>query len=267
VANTKAIYWMRKVRLTTGQKCVLLLLASYCDSNSSVSCFPSLKTLAEESGLSRQGLLNILNQLKALNLIQVEQNKKRSGAYSSNTYHLIYDPKPVDKSGGDVNSLDYPMSTHLTRVVNSLDQGSQLSRPPYIYLNILLNILSKYMLSKKNLNDQDLIKQGLWLLDQFNLICRKHFPADPTYVEPIFTLLAQDETTQNILAVILQHNEDHPEMQSNMSLTAQQHFFHQRVFHPVRYRETLPKVSELNHHRAQELFQTYLDLNLETAVM
>lgn len=72
----------------------------------------SLTMIQQLTGLSRQGVINSSNALQRLDLIE------KSTARRLTLWRV------------KVNSVDQQWSTQLTSIVNSVDQHSQLSRPP-----------------------------------------------------------------------------------------------------------------------------------------
>lgn len=67
---------------------VYLILNEY--SNSNGNCYPSLKTLAQDSGLSKRTVQRAINDLVNAGFITKEQRTRSNGALSSCLYHLPF---------------------------------------------------------------------------------------------------------------------------------------------------------------------------------
>ena len=84
-----------KVKLPAPKKCLLMMLANYA--NESGCCYPSVNTLAEDSGLSRRSVQNYLQEFAELGLIEVRRRKTDIGSSSSNLYALTLHHAPKVK--------------------------------------------------------------------------------------------------------------------------------------------------------------------------
>lgn len=119
--------WLTKTA-THSQKLVLLALAD--NANDHGHCWPSVTTLAEKCGMSRQGVLNQIEALEDAGLLKTERNHGRS-----NRYILVMQPvNHVDQSTPltslpgrlpPVYAVDYHQSTPLTRPVYAVDSNHQ----------------------------------------------------------------------------------------------------------------------------------------------
>lgn len=67
---------------------VYLVLNEYADKNG--YCFPSLKTIAQGTGLSKSTVKRAIQDLTAAGFIQREQRYRENGALSSCMYHLLF---------------------------------------------------------------------------------------------------------------------------------------------------------------------------------
>jgi DNA-binding MarR family transcriptional regulator len=85
------------------------------------SCFPSLKTIADDSGISRRGVVLALDQLKGAGLISITERKSANGQ-SSNIYTILATGYSV--AGGSAQSA--PGVVH--RVHSPSAQSAPLTR-------------------------------------------------------------------------------------------------------------------------------------------
>jgi len=77
----EAIRWAFAQTIPGPEKLVLLVLANHA--NDERTCFPAMKTIAEETGTSRCNVLRIIPKLEARDLISVE---KRITHYGKSTH-------------------------------------------------------------------------------------------------------------------------------------------------------------------------------------
>ena len=113
----------------------------------SAACFPSINTLAEESGISRRGVQRALSHLEGLGAINIEQRQNRSSLYYLNygkcvtgdapTATPVTPPKKAKakKSGGlpskRGDTHDAPDATLVTRVTPMTPGGDTHDAPLY----------------------------------------------------------------------------------------------------------------------------------------
>ena len=102
----QAMAWAIKQPLPTYEKFVLLALANY--TNQDNQCWPSIETLANDTGLSRTSVKTALKKLEATCVLTVEKRVKKR-VYSTNIYTISmievgrnttggrspHDPKPI----------------------------------------------------------------------------------------------------------------------------------------------------------------------------
>jgi hypothetical protein len=82
--------WAVKQELPAMQKIVLLMMANR-SSPETGACFPSVKTLAKECGMSIRAATNQITLLKAAGLIEVENQFRKDGGQTSNSYILKFE--------------------------------------------------------------------------------------------------------------------------------------------------------------------------------
>ena len=87
----KAIY---ALKTTPSIKSVALALYSHCMDNKNY-CWPSVKTLATQSGLSTRTIHRSIKQLEKLGLITRERRTRDDGSYTSNLYLFTLDSLEV----------------------------------------------------------------------------------------------------------------------------------------------------------------------------
>jgi hypothetical protein len=127
------------VKLTSAQRLVLRALADYA--NADFECHPGRRALASSSGLSVRQVIRILRQLRAVKLIDFEDNKGGSRC-DTNHYRLLFArvttgdnlslPRVTDSSStgdkssetGDKSSRDYALTGDIAVTPESLDLKS-----------------------------------------------------------------------------------------------------------------------------------------------
>jgi hypothetical protein len=119
-----------KMAKASSLKLVLLAIADHANDEGE-SAYPGLTRLERKTGLSRQGIVDVLSALKYNDLINVSEDPSRLGT-NNYSIHLwcfpwIKDPERLELV---VKPLD--QSSHLTRVVKPLDQGSQATLPEVV---------------------------------------------------------------------------------------------------------------------------------------
>lgn len=86
--------WLRDPSLTSHDKLVLTILASYADANG--YCWPSVATLAADAAVSERQVQYSLKALREAGALQVVPRTKPDGSGTSNGYWLL----GYDKEGG-----------------------------------------------------------------------------------------------------------------------------------------------------------------------
>lgn len=73
-----------------GSSCTVVYL-SLCrhSDNQTQTCFPSMKLIAEENGISRDTVMRAVKKLEEWNIIKVEKSKKEDGTQANNQYTLL----------------------------------------------------------------------------------------------------------------------------------------------------------------------------------
>lgn len=125
--GSTALQYARPVRcypngekLKPSEKLVLMLLADHCNETDG-QINPSLSTLVEETGLTRQGVINALATLQKHGIVEAEHRQREGKAVAAvNLYRLPLMTKVV-------KSVDYPKEETEVEVVKSLDYGSQVT--------------------------------------------------------------------------------------------------------------------------------------------
>lgn len=104
--------------LKSTDKFVLIALADHA--NDDGECYPSLANIQKKVGLSKQGLLNIINRLIELKVLSKETRDRDNGSHTSNLYKIT-----VENMEGVVNDVDKGGQRGGQGVVNEVDKGSQ----------------------------------------------------------------------------------------------------------------------------------------------
>lgn len=84
--------------LGTHEKLLFIVLKKFA--NSKNQCFPSLKKLADVTGMSKRKVQDTLKELEEKNIIVIEGRNRTDGGYSSNLYTL-YDFKELWNAGSN----------------------------------------------------------------------------------------------------------------------------------------------------------------------
>lgn len=82
-------------------KLVLLVLSCHM-TDVGDSCFPSMRTIARETGLSRRAVITHIKKARAAGWLRVQKRKSRNGEHFANNY-LVAVPAPI--AGGEPQSL------------------------------------------------------------------------------------------------------------------------------------------------------------------
>ena len=110
---------MRVKGLTTSEKLTLLMLANYADER--LTCFPSQRTLSEDTGLSDKWLRQVLSSLESRGIIARQERRRDDGSRSSDLIRLVgFSGVEESSGGGELTSGG---------VGNSLPEGGELTSP------------------------------------------------------------------------------------------------------------------------------------------
>ena len=82
----QAMAWAIRQKLPTKEKFTLLMLANYA-SNEKGDCYPSINTLADETGMSRDSIIRALRSLESSGLIKIRK-RMQDGVNLPNFYTL-----------------------------------------------------------------------------------------------------------------------------------------------------------------------------------
>lgn len=84
--------WLRDPALTSSEKLVLAVLASYADEQG--YCWPAIRTVARDSGLSERQVQYSLKRLKEIGALEIARRTDAEGASTSNGFWMLgYDRK------------------------------------------------------------------------------------------------------------------------------------------------------------------------------
>ena len=84
--------------LTVDEKMIFIILKKFADSNN--QCFPSLKKLADITGVSKRKIQDVIKSLEKKHVLSIESRIKSDGGRSSNLYTL-YDIKEIWNNGNN----------------------------------------------------------------------------------------------------------------------------------------------------------------------
>lgn len=87
--------------VSASEKLLLLALANYADPN--MRCFPSHRTLSDDTGLSERTILSILKSLEAQKLVSRQERRRPDGSRSTDLITLHFAGEVI-KGGGEIVS-------------------------------------------------------------------------------------------------------------------------------------------------------------------
>jgi len=82
----QCMVWAIEQKLPTYEKFVLIMLANYADEKN--SCWPSIDTIAENTGLSKSTVLRTVKSLSEKGYLKVGKRRVQSRGFNSNFYTL-----------------------------------------------------------------------------------------------------------------------------------------------------------------------------------
>ena len=88
----QAMAWAVKHKLPCQEKMVLLILSNYADQSG--RCYPAMKTLADECGLSLSQVRKCLGRLEEAKLVR-RYKRIRTYGQTSNSFILAIDTPPL----------------------------------------------------------------------------------------------------------------------------------------------------------------------------
>lgn len=106
--SIQAVAWALKQNGGYGPKFVLVALANYADDQG--VCWPSLKSLANDTGVSRRSIIRHLNNLCDRGLLSKEARLRPDGGCTTNVYKLRMGGDNITSPGGDTR--DTGVVTH-----------------------------------------------------------------------------------------------------------------------------------------------------------
>jgi len=95
IMSFQAMAWAVKQRLTCQEKMVLLMLANYADQAG--RCYPSMKVLSEECGLSLAQTRKCIAKLEEAKLVR-RYKRIRSYGQTSNSFILAIEDPPANRA-------------------------------------------------------------------------------------------------------------------------------------------------------------------------
>lgn len=105
--SVQAITWAYALRgLSSGQKFALVTLCNRCDED--WSCYPSVKLIAEETGMSERAVREHLDALEALGAMKRDRTRNSDGTLGRYRYFVQRQFQPVAKSAGGKNKGKEP---------------------------------------------------------------------------------------------------------------------------------------------------------------
>lgn len=181
---------------SAGAKLVLVALADYADETTG-ECFPSLKIVAQRTGLTRRGVQLGIGKLVDAKLVTVKARQRSNGSDTSNTYVLalkpVEYPPEVDETGGEQNAPPQGEQSAPPGRTEDAPPGEH-SAPPYPSVNPSDDPAPQ---PPKGGRARD---RDAWL-EELNAWAGEHFPGlDPSYVRAAITFLPSDvpRTAENL---------------------------------------------------------------------
>ena len=127
-----AINWAYgQTGLKPAEKFVLVTLADRSNA-SEWSCYPSVRDLAERTGLHRTSVTRSLAKLEKLGLVKKENRMRDRGGYTSSTYTLNRPVEEQDSALDDVAQCDIAISHDATTLGAQCSHPSSTTLHPYI---------------------------------------------------------------------------------------------------------------------------------------
>lgn len=124
----QAMAWAVKQKLPAKEKLTLLMLANYA-SNEAGDCYPSISTLVEDTGLSKDSVIRAIKALEDAGLVAINR-RQMDGVNLPNSYRLnlrgvvaVCDQGSRSQQGGVVAVCDSNLS------VEPVSEPKQLSAP------------------------------------------------------------------------------------------------------------------------------------------
>jgi len=144
---------------------VYLSLCRHSD-NETQSCFPSMKLIAEENGISTKTVERATKKLEEWSIISIERSKREDGTQANNVYTLLakrhWKQKPTDiKSHG----------TDRQKVAKPTDKNDESRQTPVLhnYTHINYTHINKAETSSAGINE--VIKK----FETINPACKKYY--------------------------------------------------------------------------------------------
>jgi hypothetical protein len=110
--------------LKSNEKLVLIAMADHA--NDDGDCYPSVTKMAVKCGMTRQGVIGIINRLISYGYVKKESRLRDNGSQTSNLYTLDLDGVNTVDS---VNEVDMGCKRPLQGGVNEVDRGCKRPLP------------------------------------------------------------------------------------------------------------------------------------------
>lgn len=175
--SVQAITWAYALRgLSSGQKFALVTLCNRCDED--WSCYPSVKLIAEETGMSERTVREHLDALENMGAMKRDRTRNSDGTLGRYRYFVQRQFQPVAKSaGGEIKAKTPAANTAngekaLQPAAKSAGQVNRQIEPSPISLNEPFEALWSMWPAKGRTRSKAKAK----VLEQFKRACDKHEP-------------------------------------------------------------------------------------------
>lgn len=164
----EAMEWVAEQQLPANQKVVLFQLA-YRTNSKTGKCFPKIKVLAKECGMSETTTKLMLKKLRERGLIQV-QERYHEDVRLSNQYNLLMKSPQLELDGVGQNPTDHPQAAEgrVGRNPTGNEQGSKQGNEHHHFasskgstqptdIRLPLNTGEEYVVSQEEVEEFSLI--------------------------------------------------------------------------------------------------------------
>lgn len=192
--------WKTKLPITPSQKLVLHCLAYFTNDDKGGLCYPSYHTIAEITGLTRRGVIKIIEQLCSMGFLIKKEHKN-----TNKRNNLLANHYKINLVGSEPSSPG---------VVNPVHQGSEPSSPNLIN-DLIIDL--KENIKRKNESStsapQDHLSSVLrstakLVVDFLKLKTGRNYQHVDATLKPIIKLLKEGITLQQCKQVIARKTRD-----------------------------------------------------------
>ena len=173
--------WKSNLPITSSQKLVLHCLAFFTNDDKDGACYPSYTTIADKCGLTRRGVIKIIEQLCFIGLLTKEKCEN-----NSNRYRITLSASERGSPG----------------VVNTVHQGSEPGSPNLI--NDLIIDLKENNIKERN----EYRKTAKEVIRFLKTKTGRNYQFVDTTLKPIISLLREGITLEQCKQVIVRKHRE-----------------------------------------------------------